>query len=192
MSDRSSALEGSSYDGAVCVEEAGLRGMVTLRGDLGQKKLRDAVQKIARVEVPAPRCIWMDGDRGAAWMSPDELMILCTHDDATGVVAEFSKALESVHHLVADVSDARAVFRVHGPEVRDVLAKLTPADLHPDAIGEGEIRRTRFAQVAAAFWFTAPDTVEIVCFRSVAQYVFDLLSNAAHPGADVGYFDRAD
>lgn len=190
MSDRQSALPGASFDGAVRIEDAGLRGMVTLRGDLGEGKLRAAVQKIAGVEVPAPRCIWMSGNRGAAWMSPDELMILCPHDDAPGVAAEFAKELAGTHHLAADVSDARAVFRLTGPSVREVLAKLTPADMHPSSIGEGEIRRTRLAQVAAAFWFTGEDTVELVAFRSVAEYVFDLLSNAARHGAEVEFFER--
>jgi sarcosine oxidase subunit gamma len=47
------------------------------------------------------------------------------------------------------------------------------------AFPAGEIRRTRLAQIAAAFWMPQEGTVELVCFRSVAQYAFDLLTQAA-------------
>ena len=87
-----------------------------------------------------------------------------------------------------NVSDARAVFRIKGPNTREVLAKLAPVDLSPQAFGPGMIRRTRLAQVPAAFWMEDTDTAQLVCFRSVAQYVFDLLKTAAQPGSEVGFY----
>ena len=86
-----------------------------------------------------------------------------------------------------EVSDARAVFRLTGDldAAREVLAKLTPADLSPTAFGEGEVRRTKLGQVAAAFWIE-DGGITLVSFRSVAAYVFDLLSNAAEQ--EVGYW----
>jgi len=44
------------------------------------------------------------------------------------------------------------------------------------------------AQVAAAIWMTDAETIRIVCFRSVAEYVYGLLCDAAEPGGEVGYF----
>jgi sarcosine oxidase subunit gamma len=49
-------------------------------------------------------------------------------------------------------------------------------------------RRSRLAQVPAAFWMPDAETFQIVCFRSVARYMFDLLSIAAQPGSEVGHF----
>jgi sarcosine oxidase subunit gamma len=69
-----------------------------------------------------------------------------------------------------------------------VLAKGAPVDLAPAAFGVGDFRRTRLGQVAAAFWMPAPDTFELMCFRSVAGYVADWLANAARPGSLAGYF----
>ena len=34
----------------------------------------------------------------------------------------------------------------------------------------------------------AEDAFALICFRSVAGYVFDLLKTAARPGGEVGYF----
>jgi sarcosine oxidase, subunit gamma len=62
----------------------------------------------------------------------------------------------------------------------EVLMKLAPVDLA--AMVPGELRRTRVAQVAAAFW-AADGGYTVVCFRSVAGYVMGLLTHAAQPGA---------
>jgi sarcosine oxidase, subunit gamma len=93
-----------------------------------------------------------------------------------------AKSLAGEHHLAVDVSDARAVFRVEGLRSDQVLMKLSPVDLA--GLAEGELRRTRTAQVAAAFW-AADGGYSVVCFRSVAEYVMGLLSHAAMPGAEV-------
>ena len=187
MSETLSALPGATFAGVVRVEEAGLRGMVTLRADLGAAKLKKAVKDAVGVDIPATRKAALAGGRGALWMSPDELLLLVPRADAPATVARLAKALAGVHHLVVEVSDARAVFRLTGDvhAAREVLAKLTPADLSPAAFGEGEVRRTKVGQVAAAFW-VEDDGITIVSFRSVATYVFDLLSNAAQQ--EVGYW----
>lgn len=188
MSEARSALPGAVFDGDVRVAEAGLRGMVTLRADLADARVRKAVKAVTGAEVPATRRATFAGDRGALWMSPDELLLLLPHAEGQTAVAALSQALDGVHHLAAEVSDARAVFRLTGDldAVREVLAKLTPADMSPGAFAEGEVRRTRLGQVAAAFWIE-DGGVTLVCFRSVARYVFDLLSNAAASGR-VGFF----
>lgn len=187
MSEAVSALPGASFRGLVSVEDAGLRGMVTLRGDLASATLKAAVREVAGVDVPDVRRLSREGETGALWMSPDELLILCPYAEADAMTAALAHALDGVHHLAVNVSDARAVIRMTGPDWREVLSKLTPADLHPDAVGAGEVRRTRLAQVAAAFWMAEEEVVEVVCFRSVARYVFDLLSNAADAPAPVGH-----
>lgn len=185
MSDAASALPGASFTGYVAVREAGLRGMVTLRADLSDARVMAAVRKAAGVAVPAVRRIALEGGRGAGWMSPDELLILVPYAEAAATVAALETALDGLHHLAVDVSDARAVFRVEGDAVREVMAKLSPTDLAPDAFGEGELRRSRLAQVQAAFWLE-DGGFTVVCFRSVAQYVFDVLRLSATPGGEIG------
>ncbi len=43
MSDPVSALGGASFDGIVRISEAGPRGMVTIRGDLSDSGVRNAI-----------------------------------------------------------------------------------------------------------------------------------------------------
>ncbi len=182
MSELASALPGAEYEGIVRVTEAGLRGMVTLKADLPDAA--NGVKAVTGQAVPEPRRI-NAGDVSVAWMAPDELLILCDHARADQVVRDLAEQLGTAHHLAVNVSDARAMFTLTGDTVKDVLGKLTPADLA--ALPLGEMRRTRLAQVAAAIWFSDAQTAHVICFRSVARYVFDLLALAARPGGDVGY-----
>lgn len=183
MSNAVSALQGKAYEGFATVSEAGLQGMITLRGDLSSAKLKKAVKAAAGVDVPAARRIALKDGRGAGWMSPDELLILVPYAEAHATVEGLSKALAGEHHLVADVSDARAMFRIRGAKATEVLMKLCPVDL-PN-LAEGELRRTRAAQVAAALWKSGTDEFTLVSFRSVAGYVFGALELSAQPGSEI-------
>jgi len=190
MSEPVSAMKGAAFEGIVSIRDAGPRGMVTVRGDLASAKLKDAVTGAAGVNFPARTGAVLDGARGLAWMSPDEVLVLLPHGDAGGAVAAMRAALAGEHSLIVDVSDARAVFRLEGEGrlIREVLAKLTPADMRASALPIGAMRRTRLAQVPAAVFFHEAGAAEVICFRSVAEYVFGILRNAARPGSEVGYF----
>ncbi len=183
MSSSVSALGGVSHKGFATVAEAGLRGMITVRGDLGSAAMKKAVKAAAGTPVPGPRRIEIAGDRAAAWMSPDELLVLVPYAAAQDTVAALEQALAGSHHLVADVSDARAVFTIAGARAGEVLMKLCPADIA--ALEPGEIRRTRAAQVAAAFWQSGPEEYTLVSFRSVAGYVMGLLEAASRAGSEL-------
>ena len=188
MSEAVSALQGASYDGYVSVREAGLQGMVTLRGDLGSDKLAKAVKSAVGLAVPGARQIKTGAKGGVAWMSPDELMLFCDYADADALVAKLDKALSGEHYLAVNVSDARAQFRLTGAGVREVIAKGTPANMAPDALPVGEIRRTRLGQVAVAFWLSDEQTLDLVCFRSVGEFVYKWLCTAAAPDTLPGHF----
>ena len=188
MSEAVSALNHARFDGIAHVAETGLQGMITLRGDLSSPAVKKAVTAVAGTGVPKQREAAIDGTNGVAWMSPDELLLLCAYDQAPTMVATLEKALAGAHSLAVNVSDARAMFAVSGPAAREVLAKLCPVDMSPDAFKPGMFRRTRMAQVPAAFWMDGEGTIRIVCFRSVAWYVFGLLKAAAQKGSEVAYF----
>ena len=183
MSDLAqSALPGAEFEGFVTIREAGLQGMITLRGDLGAKAVVTAVQEATGCTMPAQRRVTSSDICAVAWMSPDEAMVLCPHDKAADIARRLGTALEGNFATIAVVSDARAVFTVQGAGWRDALAKICPVDF--STIAEGDIRRTRAAQVAAAIWVSGKDEATLVCFRSVAGYMFDLLSTVSAKGTE--------
>lgn len=182
-----SALDGaSSLEGCVAVRELGLQGMLTVRADLSDAKVKAAIKALTHVAIPKARRISIKDGAGVAWMSPDELLILLPYTKAEEACAALTKALSGTHSLVANVSDARAVFTLSGGAARDVLAKLAPVDFSAASFAKGEIRRSRLAQIPGAFWMSGSenpfDEITIVVFRSVAQYAFDLLSQASAGG----------
>jgi sarcosine oxidase subunit gamma len=161
-------------------------GTISLRGDLSDDGLRAAVTAVTG--TPVPDRLRMEGtsQRGAAWMSPDELLLFLPRAEVAPALSRLGEALAGTHHLALDVSDLRVCLRVDGPGSREVLAKLSPADLHPDAFGPGSFRRTRLGQLAAGIWLEGQGA-RVICFRSVADYALLLLRQSAADGA-VGYF----
>lgn len=157
-------------------------GMVTLRGDLAAPAIAEAVSAITGCAIPPARRVIFAGTNAVAWMSPDELLLLLAAGTGAATVEALGETLHGNHHLVVDVSDARAVFRIAGPGARSVLASGAPIDLTPASFGSGDLRRTRLGQLAAAFWMPEPDVFDLVCFRSVAGFVADWLDIAARPG----------
>jgi len=190
MSSVVSALDGREAPGEVTIRETGLRGMITLRGELADKALRSACKSVTGLVVPDVGEMAQDDGKALCWMSPDELLILVPYADVAGAIAAIDKAMKGKHYLAANVSDARASITVEGAFAREVIAKLAPADLHPDSFTPGMIRRTRLAQAAAAFWMRDAETFEVICFRSVAEYVFDLLKQSAHAGPVDNFWHR--
>lgn len=188
MSEPVSALNKAGFTGISEIEECGLQGMITLRGEMSLAAVKKAATTASGETLPAPLKVSGGLGGGLAWMAPDELLVMCPHDMAGDKVAQMTKNLGKAHGLAVNVSDARAVFRVSGTGAREVLAKLCPLDLAPDAFQPGDFRRTRMAQIPAALWMEEGGSIAIICFRSVAQYAFDLLQTAAQEGSETGYF----
>ncbi len=181
MSDPVSALNGASFQGFATIQEIGPLGMISLRAK-GLKALDKAVKAVTGTKLPAQRRIEVNGDRACAWMSPDEYLIVLPYAQVAEALAKLAKSLAEEHYLAVDVSDARAVFRIEGERAADVLSKLSPVDFR--TLQPGEVRRSRAAQVAAAFW-KQDQGFTLVCFRSVAGYVMGLLTHSAQPGSEL-------
>lgn len=188
MSEPISALNHASYEGIAKVEEIGLQGMITLRGNQTDKVLAKAIKDAIGQKVPGQHEALVNGDTGICWMSPDELLVLVPYAEVEAKLAAMTNALGGTHALAVNVSDARAVFRVSGASAREVMGKIAPADFSGDAFQPGQIRRSRLAQVAGAFWMDDANSFRVVCFRSAADYVFKLLKVAAQPGSEVGVY----
>ena len=124
MSNPVSALEGAAFEGFARVQEAGLRGMITIRGDLSSAKMKKAAKDALGAALPGQREVTFAGGAALAWMSPDELLAVVSYEDVGKTLAALDKALKGEHYLAVNVSDARAVFRVSGTGAREVITAL--------------------------------------------------------------------
>ncbi len=179
-------LEGVSDTGAggLKLSVQLLRGMITLRADLSDAAVASAIKAAVGSDMPDIR----KATETALWMSPDELLLLTPYGEAGAAVAKLTDALSGVHHLAADVSDARTMFKLEGDAAREVLAKGAPVDLARGQFGVGDLRRTRISHIAAAFWQSdeGPDVFEIICFRSYATYLWEWLEESSREGTMPG------
>lgn len=155
------------------VRPVGPLGMVTIRGDLAA--IAEGIAGVTGCAVPDRRLSTTSDADHLLWMSPDELLLICPVAEAGRRVQALTDALADTFATIVDIGDARLAYDLTGPEADDVLATLTPADL--TALAPAEIRRTRLAQIPAAFWHIEGG-YRIVAFRSVATYLHDLLTNA--------------
>ena len=144
--------------------EAGI-GMITVRLNFDDQTLKRKLRHSLGISIPSVRHIEATTDTVLGWMSPDELLYFCASADVDNRLNLLRDSLSSDHSLVLDVSDARVVFSLEGDKVREVIAKLAPIDTDPTSLELGEIRRTRFSQVAVAVWLTAENSAKVICFR---------------------------
>lgn len=189
MAQVDTSAQADVADEAATVTQLPARGMITIKGDLASRALKRAVTAAVGLTCPAENSAIFEGDKAVLWMAPDEALLLCPRDAVSEALTAVATSLADSHALAVDVSDARCVFAIEGQDAqaRETLAKLSPADLHPDACPPGCVRRTRLAQVPAAIWFEAPGQARVIAFRSVSDYVLGLLTTAAN-GRKVGHF----
>ncbi|WP_375262271.1 sarcosine oxidase subunit gamma [Palleronia sp.] len=186
MSDLCTALRGARFDGYVSVFEAQPTGMIQLRAELENGAVAEGVCRATGAEVPQPLGL-ATGECGTVlWMAPDELLLRVPLEVVPDTLAGLEKDLRGHHHLSLDISAMRSEITLQGTAVREVLAKVTPLDMA--VLDSGTVRRTRLAQVAAAVWLEDAETARVLCFRSVATYVFDVLAVSARNGGEVGAF----
>ncbi len=183
--------EAVEFQGIAHVTALPPSGMITLRAAPEAAGVLSVSGQRLNVSMPGPlRAIVEDG-QALLWMSPDELLMLCDASEVEGHLDALTAAFTGHHAMAVDVSDARAQFRITGVHAREVLAKLCPLDMSPEGFGPGLVRRTKLGQVPAAIWLAENGAFDVVCFQSVADYVFDLLKIAAQPGSELYLFTHS-
>ena len=179
------APEGLSID----LREIKDRGMIDLRGSASDKKFTAAAKKVLGLELPkTPRTSVSWGDEKALWLSVDQWLILCPGAKAAELAATLTAELSSIHSLAVDVSDMRAVIRLEGEGVREVLLKGSSLDLLGDDYKAGTVRRMRFAEIAALLHVVEDNVFDVYVFRSYADYAWDFLLATARAPSKVKLF----
>ena len=165
------------------------RGMIDVRGAANDKKFMAATKKVLGLDLPkAPRTSVSWGDVKALWLSIDQWLILCSRAKAVELTAALKAELGNIHSLIVDVSDMRAVLRLEGEGVREVLLKGSSLDLLSDDYAPGTVRRMRYAEIAALLHVVEDAVFDIYVFRSYADYAWDFILATARAPAKVTLF----
>jgi sarcosine oxidase subunit gamma len=187
----------AGHDGAtglsIAMREVSDRGMIDLRGEASSAKFRQAAKSALGLDLPVkPRTSAVKGGITLFWLSVDQWLITCPRGGQHKLLADLTKALDGVHSLAVDVSDMRAIIRLEGEHVREVLMKGSSIDFTLAEYKAGLVRRLVFAEIAALAHIVSegPDTVDLYVFRSYADYTWKWLKATAGPGAVIGLFSK--
>lgn len=99
-----------------------------------------AVAAALGVTLPGPGRAAPGTEVRALWLGPDRWLLLAA--DGSGLEARLRAAAEPAGGVVVDQGHGRAIVRIEGPRVRDVLAKGTGIDLHPRGFAEDAVAQT--------------------------------------------------
>ena len=179
----------------IALQEIDDRGMIDLRGLAQDQSFLSAARTVLGFDLPlSPRTSAGEGAVKALWLSVDQWLITCPRSEAPSLRLRLVEALQGIHSLAVDMSDARAIFRLTGDNGREVLNKGTSVDFTSPEIAQGLVRRIRYAEIAALVHVlsTGPFNCDLYVFRSYADYAWSFLSFTAREGARVSLFGRQD
>lgn len=145
--------------GDLCLTEAAPERMTSLAPYRGRvAALSAALQAAHGLTWPSPGRITQGAGARALWFGR-EMALLIGPEPAAGLAA---------HAALTDQSDAWAVVQLAGPRAVDVLARLCPLDLRAAVLAPGHTARSEVAHMAASVSRLAPETWQIMVFRSMA------------------------
>ena len=172
----------------VLIEEVTNFGMVSVKADLFDAKVREIIESISGIQCPQKGKISVGKKMSVGWMSTDEYAIFGESSDAIKLVGMIESKLNKYNHLCLNMSDSRRCFHLKGKGWREVLSKGTPSDLSPKAFDKGLLRRTRIANVAVAIWSFNETEVFIISMTSVGDFVLEWLNNACLKSGRISFF----
>lgn len=173
----------------VNISAIGERAMIDLRARPGDAAARKAFEKALGLSLPtAPRTSTTSGDITALWLSIDQWLIVAPIQDRQSHLDALTKVARRRFAMVTDLSDARAIIALQGDGAMETIMKGAAADL--TRAPEGMVRRMNFAGIAAMVHVvgTAPPTLHLYVARSMADYAWSWLAQAARPGAGLRVF----
>jgi sarcosine oxidase subunit gamma len=180
---------------SIALKEIDDRGMIDVRGLASDDRFTAAVREVLGLELPlTPRTSAKQGDVSVLWLSIDQWLITMPRAEVRSFHSRLLAALDGVHSLVVDMSDARTILRLEGDNVREVLNKGTSVDFTGSDMVRGAVRRLRYAEIAAMAHVisTDPDAVDLYVFRSYADYAWNYLLATAKEAARIKLFGEQD
>ncbi|ESR22831.1 sarcosine oxidase subunit gamma [Lutibaculum baratangense] len=187
MSDarRRSPLHGRSEISsgeAATVREHAFLGKLVLRGAPGD--IAPALRELTGTAGPEDACRSASSNgRSVLWIGPDEHWLVVPAETEIELARDLDSRLAGVRHHVVDVTDYHVAIGLSGTKAWEVLAKLTPFDVHPKAFAVGAVAGTVIGRGQGVLWRPAEgsalDSDYIVFIRSsMADYLWCLLAEA--------------
>jgi sarcosine oxidase subunit gamma len=154
-----------------------LASVVALRNSTGALARR--VREVFGFEPPLqPRHIGGD-DVAFVWTGPAQWLAIGVGVKGNALVGQLRAELSGLASI-SDQTDGRVVIRLRGADVRNLLVKSLPIDLHPRAFAPGHAAVTMLGQVGLYVWqVDAQPTYDLAVPTTYAAYVWRWIVAAA-------------
>lgn len=167
--------------GPITIAECRGRALLTIAGPVARDDFLGAVRAVLGAELPreaggvaVARAGW------TYWTGPAEWLHAAPGADGWALERELLRALAGTGGSAVDVSQGRAILRLSGAPVRDLLAGFCPLDLHPRSFPAGRSAQTLFGKMNVLLHARAEgDAFEITVSRSYADALATAVLDAA-------------
>ena len=148
------------------------------RGRWAKRRRRPGALSAPTTETPG---IVASATATLVWSGADQFLALTR--DGTGDAPPRSFPASTARHRSRSKATAIASWRVSGPRVRDMLAKLSSLDLHPNEFPVGAAATTSIDHTSVILW-REPDAdgssvFSILIFASFAVSLWETMADAA-------------
>ena len=137
-----------------------------------------------RLDLPTrPKSVAANGEgRAALWLGPDEWLIVDEADDAAPKIIADLAATGALHSAV-DVSHRNTAIMVTGEGAELTITAGCPQDLRLASFPVETASRTVLGKIEVIVWRLSEDMFRVECWRSLSDYAFTFLADAARGSA---------
>ncbi len=135
--------------------------------------------RIAGRQLPMTPNTWNGDDPVICRIAPDIWLLQSALHEAADLELAVRAGCGRRSFTVTDLSDAYVTVALEGPQAVALLARGCGLNFSSSALGEKVCTRTRLAQLPVILRRTTSERFECIVDRSVAQYLYDWLQDAA-------------
>ncbi|MEX1994169.1 MAG: sarcosine oxidase subunit gamma family protein [Steroidobacteraceae bacterium] len=169
---------GRVYGDALSLAVLPARTVIALRLATHTPKIVSAM-RIAGRSLPETPNTWSGDDPVICRTAPDTWLLLSSLHEAAELLDAARTGCGRKACAITDLSDAHVTLALDGPRAADLLARGCGLDFAATAFGLQACTRTRLAQVPVILRRPTNERFECVVDRSVGQWLFDWMQDAA-------------
>jgi sarcosine oxidase subunit gamma len=128
---------------------------------------------------PLPNTVNSQGETNILGLGPNRWLIVRPAKSQRNLASELAEQLSPNLAAVAELGAGRCVLTLSGFRSREVLAKGLPLDLSASKFPAGRCAQSAMAHIGVLVVAKGEDAFEIFVYRSFAQHLWEVLTDAA-------------
>ncbi len=169
---------GRVFSDALRISVLPARAIVRLQLGARSQKSVNAL-KVAGRPMPVVANTWSGDDPVICRLAPDTWLLSSALHEAAEIIPAVRTGCGRRSYAVTDVSDSLVTLWIEGTQAPALLARGCGLELSVTAFGNQACTRTRLAQLPVVLRRATPERFECMVDRSVAQWLYDWLVDAA-------------